>query len=165
MSSEEPAKQELQDFLQRMYMEEKLNAESANLEKDSIQKYQQKLMKINAKIFFRFLMEKGVSNGCLACGSGQLSVPESIEFLGENVPEDFELLSTEEKMKYVQITKATYLRYVSFDGVDSLIGLRRSYYQVHCLNCGNLTLYRTAAVLNWLESQRVKMEGSNEQET
>ncbi|EBP5350230.1 hypothetical protein XQ60_01715 [Salmonella enterica] len=40
-------------------------------------------------------------------------------------------------------------------------GIRKSYYMVHCLNCGYLSLYRSSAVLSWLEKDNVQ-GGDNE---
>ncbi|HCF7883289.1 TPA: hypothetical protein NIU34_000446 [Klebsiella oxytoca] len=56
----------------------------------------------------------------------------------------------------------TYVQYVSFDGIDNPIGLMKSYYTVHCLNCGNLTLYRTKAVLDWFNALQEKSGGADE---
>ncbi|EHX63488.1 hypothetical protein ECDEC13B_1631 [Escherichia coli DEC13B] len=44
--------------------------------------------------------------------------------------------------------------------VKSIPDMRKTYYTLHCLNCGYLSLYRTSAVLKWLEKDKAQ-DGEN----
>lgn len=165
MEIKKPTEQELQDFLMRKYLEEKLNeefTEHASAKQRVVEKHKQNLKKINAEAFFKFLAEKGVSRKCVACGSEKLSVPQGMEIATEKMPENFNELSSAEQGMFIDAMSTTYVQYVSFDGMDNPIGLTKSYYTVHCLNCGNLTLYRTKAVLNWFNALQENSGGADE---
>ncbi|HGR4956373.1 TPA: hypothetical protein ACLPEC_000073 [Klebsiella aerogenes] len=165
MDIKEPTEQELRDFLKQKYIEEKLNEEfkgHADAKQRVIEKQKQNLKKISAEAFFKYLADKGVSRKCVACGSEKLSVPQAVEIATEKMPENFDELSTLEQGMLIDAMSSTYVQYVSFDGIDNPIGLTRSYYTVHCLNCGNLTLYRTKPVLNWFNALQEQSGGADE---
>ncbi|WP_148297064.1 hypothetical protein [Candidatus Sodalis pierantonius] len=45
---------------------------------------------------------------------------------------------------------SSYVSYLTWGDESCVSGLIKSYYQVHCLNCGHLSLYRSIVVLQWI---------------
>ncbi|EAY8115199.1 hypothetical protein V4E24_000863 [Salmonella enterica] len=159
MEIKQPTEEELKDFLLRKYLEEKFNQDIQDANEESrkyVKKYEERLIKVTPDHFFRFLSEKGVSGTCVSCGSSKLSVPEGGIVRGEKLPENFDDLTQEEKIQLIKNNVQNYVSYVSFEDVRKPSGIGKSYYMVHCLNCGYLSLYRSAAVLNWLEKDSVQ---------
>lgn len=165
MDMKEPTEQELRDFLRQKYLEDQIKDEVAGYSKSKekvIERYRDRLMKVNAELFFKFLADKGVSRRCIACGSDALSVPQAVQIKSDGLPENYEQLSQLEQGKFIDAVSTTYVQYVSFEGTNDPNGLIKSYYTVHCANCGNLTLYRASTVLKWLESQKNNVEVEDE---
>lgn len=165
MDMKEPTEQELRDFLRQKYLEDKIKVEVAEHSKSKervIERYRNRLMKVNAELLFKFLADKGVSRRCIACGSDTLSVPQGVQIKSDGLPENYGQLSLLEQEKFIDAVSTTYVQYVSFEGTNVPNGLIKSYYTVHCMNCGNLTLYRASTVLKWLESQQKNVEVEDE---
>ncbi|EPU1024667.1 hypothetical protein ACJWRY_02015 [Klebsiella pneumoniae] len=165
MDMKKPTEEDLKNFLLQKYLEESIiTAEKTELEvkRKISERYRQRLMKVSAEDFFKYLAEKGVSRHCIACGSNKLSVPQSVELKSEGLPKNFDDLPEMEQELALDTASITYMQYVSFEDLDNPAGLRKSYYMMHCQNCGNLTLYRSSAVLNWLESKHKNEGGDNE---
>ncbi|EHH3357831.1 hypothetical protein ACK1W8_002193 [Salmonella enterica] len=160
MEIKQPTEDELWEFLLRKYLDEQSNQELDKVNKEArkhVEKYKDRLMKVTPDLFFHFLSEKGVSGTCISCGSSRLSVPESsIVRWSEGVPKNFKDLTQEEQIELVEKNTLRYVSYTSFRDVKRPSGIRKSYYMVHCLNCGYLSLYRTSAVLNWLEKDKAQ---------
>lgn len=161
-----PTSEELQDFLLNKYLEDKAKS---NLENDikninkqanrSIEDYKKKLMRVTPELFFQFLTEKGFSAQCVSCGAKKLSVPESSFINDDKVPNNFEKLSSDEQLEAIEQATTKFVSYISLEkrssGFFDLVG---SYYKVHCLNCGHLSLYRSSNVLKWLEDKEGQSE-------
>ncbi|HFD3264491.1 hypothetical protein [Klebsiella quasipneumoniae] len=163
MDMKEPTEQELRDFLLRKYLEEKIDLEhEANAAHFNgiMQRNKQKLMEVDAATFFKFLSAKGVERKCAACGSEKLTVPETTDLKAKDMPENYEQLPPLEQGFLLGFKGTTYVHYVSFDENNPFV-IDKSYYTVHCQNCGNLTLYRTKAVLEWLSSLQDKSGETN----
>ncbi|MGJ0477926.1 hypothetical protein ACR6AP_25015 [Klebsiella variicola] len=164
MDMKEPSEQELRDFLIRKYLDEKIDPD---LEPhyaymtEMMHRYKQELMEINADTFFKFLSEKGVARKCAACGSEKLTVPEVKELKAKDTPESFDQLNPFEQGFLMGFKGTTYVQYVSLERNDHPANIEKSYYMVHCQNCGNLTMYRTKVVLDWFRSLQDKSGGSN----
>ncbi|HBK4607502.1 TPA: hypothetical protein LLS51_004425 [Serratia marcescens] len=147
-----PTEEELRDFLMRKFLEEQLNKEAEEYNDKSLADYKQRLMKVTPILLRKFLAEKGVSFRCPSCGSDELTVPENTTVQSENLPSNFNELPEAEREMVFDALMSSYVAYVTWGDESRVSGLRKSYYQVHCLNCGHLSLYRSAAVLNWLEN-------------
>ncbi|EAY4420355.1 hypothetical protein LGG40_002910 [Salmonella enterica] len=165
MEIKQPTEDELREFLLCKYLEAQSNQELYEVNKEtrkSVAKYKDRLMNVTPELFFRFLSEKGVSGMCISCGSSRLSVPESsIVRWAEGRPKNFKDFTQEEQIELVKNNTQRYVSYTSFDDANKPSGIRKSYYMVHCLNCGYLSLYRSSAVLSWLEKDNVQ-GGDNE---
>ncbi|HDY3604530.1 TPA: hypothetical protein RQ360_001281 [Klebsiella michiganensis] len=165
MDMKEPTEQELRDFLLRKYYEEQLNDKNDalnNIEQKVTDRYRSRLRSVDAEMLFKYLSEKSVSRHCQACGSEKLSVPQTGYIKTEQLPKDFDALGEAERGMIEDALSARYVQYVSFGNLNSIVGLRKSYYMVNCLNCGNLSLYRASGVLKWLEDQGSAEAKSNE---
>lgn len=159
MEIKPPSEEELHEFLLWKYLEYKSSQEVQEINKEAlshVKRYRERLMKVTPDLFFRFLSEKGVSGACISCGSLRLSVPESsvVQWAENERPENFKNLTQEEQVELVANNTQRYVSYASLGDVKRPSGIRKSYYMVHCLNCGYLSLYRTSAVLNWLEKDK-----------
>ncbi|MEX9845426.1 hypothetical protein AB7W67_07830 [Providencia rettgeri] len=166
MDAKRPTDDELKEFLLDKYIEEKLQDHADHIKASynknlnrSIERYKKKLAKVTPKLFFAFLTEKGFSAKCVSCGSSNLSVPESGTLNSEKLPENFSTLDDETKRSIMDEAMSSHVSYTSFEEKpNGIVGLSKSYYKMHCLNCGHLSLYRTSTVLKWLEDK----EGNNE---
>ncbi|EAV5088658.1 hypothetical protein ABVL59_004815 [Salmonella enterica] len=160
MEIKQPTEDALWEFLLRKYLEDQSNQELDEVNKEAskhVAKYKDRLMKVTPDLFFHFLSERGVSGTCISCGSSRLSVPESrVVRWGEGKPKNFKDLTQEEQIELVENNTQCFVSYTSFGDVRRPSGIRKSYYMVHCLNCGYLSLYRSSAVLNWLEKDSVQ---------
>lgn len=147
-----PTEEELRNFVMRKFLEEQLNKETEEYNEEKLANYKQRLMKVTPTLFRKFLAEKGAAFHCLSCGSNELTVPESTTLQSEKLPDNFSSLPEAEREMITDALIRSYVSYVTWGNENRVSGLRKSYYQVHCLNCGHLSLYRSAAVLNWLEN-------------
>ncbi|MER2868127.1 hypothetical protein ABTW46_03085 [Morganella morganii] len=162
MGIKQPTDEELKAFLLKKYTEEIMNkmlehdTDQANKStKKAINKYKDRLMQVTPELFFEFLVTKGVSLKCNSCGAEELSVPEGSFVDSEKVPDNFSELDEAQKREVMNQATTRYVSYTILDkNKDSLHGLLRSYYRVHCLNCGNLSLYRSSSVLQWFEKSK-----------
>ncbi|EFM9182926.1 TPA: hypothetical protein ACH9SQ_001462 [Escherichia coli] len=165
MEIKKPTKKELYDYLLSKYIEDKCKEEADEINKKSmsrVKKHKERLMEITPEIFFRFLSEKGVSSVCPSCGSARLSIPESMDLCWDKnkKPENFNNLPLEEQSELIKENIKHYVSYTFFGDVKSIPDMRKTYYTLHCLNCGYLSLYRTSAVLKWLEKDKAQ-DGEN----
>ncbi|HHT0026183.1 TPA: hypothetical protein ACTW97_002220 [Klebsiella michiganensis] len=154
MDIKEPTEQELRDFLLKKFYEEKLNSKIDLLngnEQEVTDKYRSRLRTIDAEMLFKYLSEKGISGHCLACGSDKLSVPQTGYIKTDGFPDNFDSLGDAERDMIEDAQSVQYVQYVAFGNLNTIAGLRKSYYIVNCLNCGHLSLYRSSAVLKWFE--------------
>ncbi|CRL46140.1 hypothetical protein SGGMMB4_04487 [Sodalis glossinidius str. 'morsitans'] len=133
----------------RKFLEEQLNKEAKERKNKKLANYKQTLMQVTSVLFRKFLAEKGVSFCCPSCGSDELTVPERRLLQSKKFVANFNSLPVAEK-KDALIN--SYVSYLTWGDESCLSGLIKSYYQVHCLNCGHLSLYRSIAVLQWLEN-------------
>lgn len=147
-----PNEEELRNFLLRTYLEDQIKKEAEEHNRKEIYNYKQRLLAVTPVLFRKFLAEKGVSFRCPSCGSDDLTVPESATMQTEKLPENFNSLSSTERGMIVDSLLHYYVSYVTWGEGSHVSHLRKSYYQVHCLNCGHLSLYRSVTVLNWLEN-------------
>ncbi|WP_422527948.1 hypothetical protein [Serratia fonticola] len=154
----QPTEEELRDFLMRKFLEEKLNQEAAEARKKTEEKYIQRLRKVSPDLFLLFLSQKGVPLVCPSCGSSSLSIPESFTMEKVKQPSASDNLSHTDQGDAPQSLPDTYVSYIPLGDRNYLLALIKSYYQVHCMNCGHLTLYRSATVLNWLEKINLESE-------
>lgn len=162
MEIKKPTDNELQDFLLRKFLEEKIN-QDAKKEADAwADKYKQRLMKVTPQVLYNFLRDRGISAFCASCGAAELSVPESssaqFEMLKSEASIEQSTFGSTHNASFPTVLKSSYVSYTTLDGQDNLRYLRGTYYPVHCLRCGHLSLYRTATVLNWLELLEKKGE-------
>ncbi|WP_273818150.1 hypothetical protein [Providencia rettgeri] len=166
MDVKHPTDEELKEFLLNKYLEEKTKF---NLERSledlnkranrSAKDYKEKLTKITPQLFFQFLTEKGFSAQCISCGAKELSVPESGFLDDDKIPANFEELNKAEQTEAIEQATTKYVSYIFLEKRSSdFFDLVGSYYKMHCLNCGHLSLYRSSTVLKWLESKEGKSE-------
>lgn len=165
MEIKKPTKKELYDYLLSKYIEDKCKEEADEINKKSmsrVKKHKERLMEITPEIFFRFLSEKGVSSVCPSCGSSRLSAPESMDLCWDKnkKPENFNNLPLEKQSELIKENIKHYVSYTFWGDVKSIPDMRKTYYMLHCLNCGYLSLYRTSAVLKWLEKDKAQ-DGDN----
>ncbi|HID8215639.1 TPA: hypothetical protein ACXIGW_000111 [Serratia marcescens] len=111
-----------------------------------------KLLKVTPTLFGRFLVEKGVRKGCLACGSAALFVPEAMTNDPDN-PITTEDIAAPDFLK--NGFNERLLHYVSFEVIhenrpDSIQNLQ---YRVTCQNCGFMSTYRIKPVIDWVEKE------------
>lgn len=123
---------------------EQIRKHSARVEKS--------LKKITPALFSKFLIEKGVSQKCLSCGSTKIVVPESTDLIaanGELISYNFPL--DEERAKEPE----KFIDYVSYSKIDPerSISFSNAQYTVHCMNCGFMTQYKAAIVIDWLAKE------------
>jgi predicted nucleic-acid-binding Zn-ribbon protein len=147
-----PTEDELRDFLTQKFLEEQFGKEAEENNSKSLADYKQRLMRVTPTLFRKFLAEKGAAFHCLSCGSNELTVPESTTLQSEKLPDNFSSLPDAEREMITDALIRSYVSYVTWGDESRVSGLRKSYYQVHCLNCGHLSLYRSVAVLHWLEN-------------
>ncbi|CNH93823.1 hypothetical protein ABQG65_22495 [Yersinia alsatica] len=147
-----PTEEEMRDFLLRKYIEEQLNQEAEEDRKMKEEKYKQRLMKVSPALFLRFLEEKGVSLRCPSCNSSELSIPESFTMRSEKLPASTGSSPDTQQRDVNKLLSDPYVSYIPLGNKLNLSGLIKSYYQIHCNNCGHLSLYRTVTVLKWLEN-------------
>ncbi|EFJ2947432.1 TPA: hypothetical protein ACYQQO_002014 [Escherichia coli] len=155
MEINHPTDEELRDFLLKKYLEEQFQNEINGSNQKDIKQHEELLKEVTPEIFFRFLSEKGVSGACISCGSSKLSAPENRVICIDKIPDDFKKLTKEEQHNVVKGLAQRYVAYVAFGDTNTPSGVS-SYYMVHCLNCGYLSLYRTSEVLKWLEKNNVQ---------
>lgn len=150
----EISEEDLKNFLIRKYMEEQITQDVAPHNEDVLSKYKSRLKEVTPDKLFEFLAEKGVSLDCPACGAIQLSVPAryntQIEQLSVADEDEITDGNVKDHDSYKMLTKV-YASFLSLGGGQSIADIRRSYYPLHCLNCGNLSLFRTSTVLKWIE--------------
>ncbi|HBV2138073.1 hypothetical protein [Klebsiella pneumoniae] len=159
MGTNKPTDKELHEFLLKKYYEEEIFRERADEREKIALKYKRRLMTVTPHILFDFLREKGASLSCPSCGSNQLSVPERLSMQTESPWVASSQEGTTQSDPSAMLSRS-YVGYIILDGDEENIhSLRRSYYPVHCTNCGRLSLYRSASVLSWLEN---KAEGEKE---
>ncbi|SUC47004.1 Uncharacterised protein [Providencia stuartii] len=161
-----PTDEELKEFILNKYLEEQIKSKSDlyvenynKRAKQAAENHKKKLMKVTPELFFQFLAEKGFSAKCVSCGSSELSVPESGFVDSEKVPDKFSSLDENTQRSIMEDATTSYVSYISFEKKpENVVGLTKSYYRMHCLNCGHLSLYRSSTVLKWLE----RKEGQGE---
>ncbi|HFJ4329217.1 hypothetical protein [Serratia liquefaciens] len=146
-----PTEEELRDFTTRKFLEEQFNKSVEAQQNKKINEYKKRLHKITPTLFRQFLTDKGVPFRCPSCGSDDLSVPESFTMQSNKIPGDFLKLPEDKQEELVETLTDSHVSYVTLGNMGPVTGLIKSYYQVHCLNCGHLSLYRSATVLNWLK--------------
>lgn len=160
MEIKKPTDKDLQDFLLRKFLEERLNKDTGSNRDGASEQYKKRLMKITPQVFYKFLHDNGVTLNCLSCGADELSFPESYmmqtEMLALGIPDEPECSDP----SVPKVFSHPYVSYTTLNGKEDLRSLRKSYYPVHCLKCGHLSLYRTATVLMWIEG--LKKEGCEE---
>ncbi|PXM41904.1 hypothetical protein DMT39_14785 [Klebsiella variicola] len=142
---------ELKKYLTKLYLEENLDKKADEDSQKIVKQQTEKLRQITPMLFFQFLAEKGVSGKCISCGSEKLSVPQAFSLEGIKAP-----AIENGKINDDLLRSPPYVQYVSFDDVDQPRGILNSYYQMNCLNCGHLTLYRASVVLKWFARQESK---------
>lgn len=157
MDNIEISDDDLKNHLIKLYLEEKFNKKTDEDSKKIVEKQMEKLRQITPMLFFQFLAERGVSGKCVSCGSEKLSVPQAFSLEGIKAP-----AIENEKINDDLLRSPPYVQYVSFDDVDQPRGILNSYYQMNCLNCGHLTLYRASVVLKWFARQESKEAEGNE---
>lgn len=148
----QPTEEELRDFLMRKFLEEQLNKSAEEHTNKKVNAYKKRLHRVTPTLFRQFLADKGVLFRCPSCGSDDLSVPESFTMQPNKIPGDFLSLPEDKQVELVEKLTDAHVSYVSLGNMGPVSGLIKSYYQVHCLNCGHLSLYRSVTVLNWLEN-------------
>lgn len=162
MGINQPTDEELKEFLLKKYAEEIMNKmleqdidQADKSAKKAVNKYKDRLMQVTPELFFKFLVAKGASLKCVSCGAQELSVPESSFLNSDKIPANFGELDESQKRAVMAQATTRYVSYITFDKKkDSFHGLLQSYYKVHCLNCGNLSLYRSSSALQWLEESK-----------
>ncbi|HHR1550280.1 MULTISPECIES: hypothetical protein [Klebsiella] len=162
MDINKPTDEQLQEFLMFKYLEHqaKLNMQDINQhEEDRKAQFEAELRKVTPRDFANYLDAKGIRKTCVLCGSESLSVPEGGVIDSLTLPADFDERTREEKQSFFTTGKVTYVGYITLGEKFSDV-LTKTYYPMHCLNCGNLHLIRVRKVLDWLKDQS-KEEGSN----
>ncbi|HCE9037655.1 TPA: hypothetical protein U6M17_001393 [Klebsiella pneumoniae] len=151
MDNIEISDDDLKNHLIKLYLEEKFNKKTDEDSKKIVEKQMEKLRQITPMLFFQFLADRGVSGKCVSCGSEKLSVPQAFSLEGIKAP-----AIENGNINGDLLRSPPYVQYVSFDDVDQPRGILNSYYQMNCLNCGHLTLYRASVVLKWFARQESK---------
>lgn len=164
MKTRLPTDDQLKHFLITQFFEYQMKQEMEELNKGSneqIEKFKSRLQKVTPRLFARYLEAKGVSKNCTLCGEDALSVPEGGVIDGKALPKNYHQMTTDEQRAFFNSGMVTYVSYMQLGG-ESLADLRhKTYYPMHCLNCGNLNLIRVSKVLDWIEKE-TKEEQENE---
>jgi hypothetical protein len=165
MEIKKPTDEELHEFLMIKYIEYQLTQQQKEFNKESESRkvaFENDLRKITPQLFSRFLDAKGVSKNCTLCGSDALSVPEGGIIEGVTLPDNFDQMKTDEQSRFFQSGKVTYVGYTTLGGKSLSDLLTKTYYPMHCLNCGNLNLIRVRKVLAWVKHESAKEDQENE---
>lgn len=150
-----PTEEQLKEFLLLKYVEHeaKLRMQDINQgAKEHKNEFEEHLQKVTPRDFADYLDAKGIRKTCVLCGSESLSVPEGGTIGGLTLPADFDERTQEEKRSFFTSGKVTYVGYITLGEKLSDV-FTKTYYPMHCLNCGNLHLIRVRKVLDWLKEQ------------
>lgn len=152
MEFQKPTDEQLHEFLMLKYIEYQMeqNIKKHNADHNSaVEEWEDQLRKISPDTFTRYLDDKGARHECSLCGESSLSVPEGMtinpavkpEFITEPTIEQRESFYTENMIRYVQWVNL---------GTNKINDMKnKTYYMMHCLNCGNLSLIRSRYVIDW----------------
>ncbi|MFN1130424.1 hypothetical protein ACJK9F_002977 [Lelliottia nimipressuralis] len=156
MDFQKPTDDELHEFLMLKYIEFQMEQHQKvhNSDNDkAIQQWEVELRRITPEIFTRYLDDRGASHKCSLCGEESLSVPEGVTVSPNIKPEHYAKLSLEERDKFFEANLISYVQWTNL-GSNTLFDIKsRTYYMMHCLHCGNLTLIRCRFVIDWNRAQ------------
>lgn len=114
-----------------------------------------RLQHVTPESFTQFLVEKGASRHCLACGHNQLSTPETI--IIDSSGSDFGLSDKSDYRSPERIDgfmAKSVIIYVTPSPIDhsrpSL--LSNMQYRLTCQNCGFISYFHALSVISWLEN-------------
>ncbi len=151
MKSSNPSKEQLEVFLTKMYLDEKLKEDFEINSDPAALNYKSKLMKITPKLFFQYLDNKGVPLMCTLCHKGALAVSTST-ILQTEAPPDMQKRYQERAFDIAALLDTSYVSYCVDNSASDLWGLRRSCYHAHCQWCGHLEVFQTRPVIEWYEN-------------
>lgn len=127
---------------------------SMRTQMDEYEKTQfRRLQLVTPTLFAKFLAEKGVSGNCLACGSTELSTPETMSLDSSRYlfkdKKRSELTPDERALN----AHAAAVHYVTPSIIDPNKAPLISNYQFRmiCQNCGFISYFRAASVVFWVE--------------
>lgn len=156
MEIKPPTKQEMEDFLNELYIKnqfDKVNEEFKKEKEESIKAIRQEMTKVTPELFTEFLRVKGVKQECSRCGHDKYSIPESMTFRRELLRSDYDQLSGEDRIAATMDGVVSFVPFLTIGDADSRDIIFNSYFPTHCVNCGHLNLYRTKAVTTWIDNK------------
>lgn len=111
-----------------------------------------KLSKVTPQLFAEFMATRGASTTCISCGSRNLSVPETLTFVDNAIPEGFGAMTPAQQVAVIK--KAKRINVVHYlIGNPSVPLLSDFEFRVNCANCGHVSLYRAHPIVQWIEEQ------------